>query len=313
MPRTRQALVLMNPASGNGNQDLDAGLDYLRSQGIQLLHKQPENPEQVADLIKRHQGNIDRVIVGGGDGTMNMALGGVLASGLPLGILPLGTANDLARTLGLPQDLQKACEIIAAGSTRKIDIGEVNGHHFFNVAHIGLAVEVARRSNGELKRRLGALAYPYAAWTAFRTRRTFSVSLHCDDDMRSLRAVQVSVGNGRFYGGGIPIAEDAAIDDGRLDLYAIPGSRTGRLLALLPLIRSGSAKRSQDIVTMAGQVVEVRTRRPKTVSVDGEEMTHTPARFRLKRNALEVFVPKQPGRPGVSPGLTPGPGSDSGQ
>lgn len=293
MAHAKQALLLVNPASGKGNEDLDAGLECLHAQGIQVLRKHPENPEQVARLIKDHHGNIDRVIVGGGDGTMNMALGGVLASGLPLGILPMGTANDLARTLGLPQDLKAACGIIADGETRAIDIGVVNGHHFFNVAHIGLAVEVARRSNSELKQRLGALAYPYAAWTAFRTRRTFSVSLHCDEDMQSLRAVQVSVGNGRFYGGGIPIAEDATIDDGLLNLYAIPASRSSRLLALIPAMRSGRAKQAKDVVAMSGQEIEVRTRRPKTVSVDGEEMTHTPARFSRMRGALRVFAPAE--------------------
>lgn len=290
MPNGTSALLIVNPASGAAEKSLDAGLACLQAHGIDVIREAPQGPEHVSQLMARYRSQVDRVIIGGGDGSMNMALPGLMKHGLPLGILPMGTANDLARTLGVPEDLQAACEIIATGNTRQIDIGEVNGFYFFNVAHIGLAVEVARRSDGEMKKRLGAFAYPYAAWTAFKTRKTFSVALHCDDDSRSLRAVQVSVGNGRFYGGGVPIAEDATIDDGRLDLYAIPAGRWHRLMAMIPALRSGRTKQDRGIITMAGETAEVRTTKPKTVAVDGEEMTQTPAKFRVLRAALTVFA-----------------------
>jgi len=289
----KQALLIVNPGSGAGEQNLDQGLACLRDHGIKVIREKPEGPEHVSGLMKRYRKQIDRVIIGGGDGSMNMALPGLMQHDLPLGVLPMGTANDLARTLGIPEDFHKACEIIATGEPRSVDIGEVNGFYFFNVAHVGLAVEVARRSEGQMKERLGAFAYPYAAWVAFKTRKTFSVTLHSGDESRSLRAVQVSVGNGRFYGGGIPIAEDATIDDGRLDLYAIPSGPGRRIMAMIPALRSGRSKDSQDIVTMQGETMEIHTRRPKTVSVDGEEMTKTPAKFRVLRGALKVFAPSE--------------------
>lgn len=152
---------------------------------------------------------------------------------------------------------------------------------------------MARRSDGEMKKKLGALAYPYAAWTAFKTRKTFSVALHCGEERRTLRAVQVSVGNGRFYGGGIPIAEDATINDGRLDLYAIPSGPGRRLMAMIPALRSGRTKQAEHMVTMQGESLEIRTRHPKTVSVDGEEMTETPAKFRVLPGALRVFAAQE--------------------
>lgn len=287
-----QALLIVNPGSRAGESSLDAGLACLQEYGIEVIRKTPEGPEHVSELIARYRDQIDRVIIGGGDGSMNMALPGLIKHGLPLGILPMGTANDLARTLGIPEDYVAACEIIANAEPRKIDIGEVNGFYFFNVAHIGLAVEVARRSDGEMKKKLGAFAYPYAAWTAFKTRKTFSVALHCGEERRTLRAVQVSVGNGRFYGGGVPIAEDATINDGRLDLYAIPSGPGRRLMAMVPALRMGRTKNQQDLVTMQGEAIEVRTRHEKAISVDGEELTHTPAKFRVLPKALAVYAPQ---------------------
>lgn len=130
MPSKHLALLIVNPGSGTGEQNLDADLQRLRDHGIEVIREQPEGPEHVSGLIERYRDQIDRVIIGGGDGSMNMALPGLMKHELPLGILPMGTANDLARTLGIPEDYRAACEIIATGAQRNIDIGEVNGFYF---------------------------------------------------------------------------------------------------------------------------------------------------------------------------------------
>lgn len=286
------ALLLLNPNSRRGAAALDDVLEQLERGGVPVVQETPDGPEHIAALIAEHRDRIDRVLVGGGDGTLNAALPALLDAGLPLGVLPLGTANDFARSLGLPLDPLEACQAIVEGDTRRVDVGEVNGRYFLNVAHIGFAVEVARRSSGASKKRLGVLAYPLAAWSAFRTRRTFSVRLHVDGAYWGrLRAIQVSVGNGRFYGGGIPVSEHAAIDDHRLDLYAIPARKGSSLLAMIPALRSGRAHAHAHIVTLSGEVIEVHTRHPKTIAVDGEAASKTPAQFRVHPGALAVFAP----------------------
>ena len=288
----RHALLLINPNSRSGANDADALITRMQDAGLGVIRVRPDGPDHIAAAIRDHQGRIDRVVVGGGDGTMNAALPGVVASGLPMGVLPLGTANDFARSLGVPLDPLAACDVIAADHVRRIDLGECNGRHFLNVAHIGFAVEIARRSDGDTKKLMGPLAYPYAAWTAFRTRRRFTVEFRGDDGpWQRLKAIQVSVGNGRFYGGGVPIAEDAAIDDGRLDLYAIPAHRDGPLLALLPALRVGRTRGHDQIETLAASRIEVRTRHPKTIAVDGETVGRTPASFRVHPGLLAVYAP----------------------
>jgi diacylglycerol kinase family enzyme len=115
----------------------------LGAHGIAPVQRECGTREQLSALIREHGGEVDLVAVAGGDGTMNAAAEGLVATGLPLGILPTGTANDLARTLGIEADLEAAVKVIAAGHTRRIDLGLVNGHPFFNVASMGLSAELA--------------------------------------------------------------------------------------------------------------------------------------------------------------------------
>ncbi len=128
--RNRRALLLVNRHARRGQEDLDEAINHLKSLKFELIEESTENPEQIPDRIRQHKDQVDLVIVGGGDGTLNAAAEGLIDTRLPLGILPLGTANDLARTLGIPTDLIEACNIIADGQTQPIDLGWVNGKHF---------------------------------------------------------------------------------------------------------------------------------------------------------------------------------------
>ncbi|WP_265094641.1 diacylglycerol kinase family protein, partial [Enterobacter hormaechei] len=125
-----------------------------------LMRRPMGRQADVTRVIRELTGVVDAIVVGGGDGSINAVLEGALAARLPLGILPLGTANDLARTLGIPPDPVAAAGIIQAGYLRQIDLGRVNGHLFANVASLGLSVELTRRLTGALKRRWGRLGYP---------------------------------------------------------------------------------------------------------------------------------------------------------
>lgn len=288
----RRALVLLNAGSRRGDTAADAVITALTAAGLEPVRIDLREPGDIADALGRHRDTVDRVVVCGGDGTMNAALPAVLDSGLPMGVIPLGTANDFARSIGIPMDITAACRVAAADRVRRIDVGTINDRYFLNVAHIGLAVEVARRSDARSKQRLGSLAYPAAAWSAFRTRRTFVAHIRGEDGAwRRLRAIQVSVGNGRFYGGGIPVAEDAAIDDARLDLYALPAGKWHALVAMIPALRRGRMRSHREILTLSGAAFEIRTHRRKTVSVDGEEAFRTPVHLGVRPAALPVLAP----------------------
>jgi YegS/Rv2252/BmrU family lipid kinase len=243
------------------------------------------------DIVRRGRG-FDLVIVGGGDGTVNAAAHGVLETGLPMGILPMGTANDLARTLSIPLGLADAAKVIVGGHTRRIDVGDVNGHLFFNVASIGLAADLARRLTPTVKKRWGRLAYAIAAIQTLLSARPFSATIITKEGENKVKTLQIAVGNGRHYGGGTVIEASAAIDDRHLDLYSLEVSSVWKLALMLRDFRRGAHGLWQEVRTHRCVEFEVRTRRPRPVNTDGDLVTFTPAYFSIRPAALAVFTPK---------------------
>jgi len=300
--RPRRALLLVNRASRRGGASVQAALDGLEAAGITLHFEQPATREDISRIINARADELDCVIVGGGDGTLNAAAPALLQTGLPLGILPLGTANDLARTLGLPSDLRAAAAVIAAGDSRRIDVGLVNGHPFLNVASLGLSTDLAARLTGQGKRRLGRLSYPWAALQVLTKARPFRAMILSKEGATRVRTFQITVGNGRYYGGGIPVRHDARIDDGRLDLSSLELPGIWSLMLMAPAFRQGTHGAWREVRDQGCIRFEVRTRRPRPVNLDGELLTLTPARFELLPGALQVYAPSI--KPG---GITPPP------
>jgi diacylglycerol kinase (ATP) len=286
-----RALVLVNPGARRAGEGHDAIVARLEALGIATVLELAAEPDQVPAQVRRHRGEVDRIIVGGGDGTLHLALQGLMETGLPLGILPLGTANNLARTLGLPVDPMAACDVIAQGHRRRIDIGWVNDRYFFTTASIGLSVRITEELSAESKRRWGPLAYALTAARVLRRTRPFHATISWDGRTRESRTVQIVVGNGRYYGSALPVAVDATIDDARLDLYSLEVRHWWQLLALAPALKRGRHGEKDSVEALRATEFEIRTRHPRGIDVDGEIGGQTPARFRVLPQALEVFVP----------------------
>lgn len=289
----RRALLVVNRKSRKGGSDLSAIVDRLERGGVAAaLHECPPQA-QMGELIAAEGRTADLVILGGGDGTLNAALEALAALGKPVGLLPLGTANDLARTLGIPADPMAAAEIIAGGSERRIDLGWVNGKHFLNAASIGLAVDASAELTREVKRRWGKLGYAVGAARALRRARPFTAQVRCDGKHMVLRAIQVGIGNGRHFGGGMVVAEDARIDDSRLDLFMIEPCGIWRFALLLPRLKWGRHGMLTEVHTCRGKEIDLDTDREMAISTDGEVTGRTPARFRVVPRAMAVLVPRR--------------------
>jgi diacylglycerol kinase (ATP) len=291
----RRALLLANRQARRGGEAIDEALAVLVAGGVDVEEHDYPKKHPIPDAIRGAAGRCDCVIVGGGDGTLHAAAPALLEIGLTLGILPLGTANDLARTLGIGPDPVAAAYVIAAGHTRAVDLGDVNGHLFWNVASIGLSVELASELTAETKRRWGRLGYAIAALRVLRRMRPFTAEIKHDGRIERLRTVQVAVGNGRHYGSGMTVEEAAQPDDSLLDVYSLGIRHWWQLLALFPAMRSGRHGAWREVRSFATTELLVRTRRPKRVNADGEIVTRTPARFRVRPRAVRVYAP-EPGR-----------------
>ncbi len=283
-------LLIGNKRSGKGLESLDGVAETLETGGHKVKRVDPESIEDLQRRIAAAQEEI--VVLAGGDGTLNAAAPAMVDRRLPLGIIPMGTANDLARGLGIPVDPLEAARTVLQGQLRAIDLGHVNGRPFFNVASLGLSVDVARKHRGELKRRLGVLNYPLSLWRAYRDHRPVDVEITIDSEVVRCRCSQVAVGNGRHYGGGLTLSERAEIDDGWLRVYYLRATGVFGLLRLAPAMRFGRLQHARDAAIRRAKRVELRTERPRKINVDGELLAETPAIIGILPGALSVFVPQ---------------------
>lgn len=297
-----RALLVVNARSRQGQASFNSIMAELQSQQIEVVQaKAIKNPAQIEPWLNKvlQQGKIDTVIVGAGDGSLSAIAGLLARHKVRLGVIPLGTANDFARTLNIDKDLKKAVEILKTGYVQPVDLGLSGDRCFLNVATIGLGVEVAGKMDHNLKKWIGPLAYGVAAFQAYAQRRPIHFKLTYKDPDKNgqetvteFKALQVAIANGRYFGGGIVSAPDASLDDSRLAVTVIEEMGFLELARLLPGLQDGSYVKHPKVHHFNTTEVMVETRHPHKVNLDGEVCQRTPLRFKVTPAALEVFIPK---------------------
>ena len=234
---------------------------------------------------------IQAVVAAGGDGTVISALPAAIARGVPLGIIPLGTFNDLARTLGIPLVIPQACEALLDGTSRAIDLGYVNGTYFVNEASIGLSTRIARRQTSELKKRFGHLAVLSTTFQSLRAVRRFFIELEYEDGIETFATIQLTVANSGHFGGIIE-RPNASIDDGWLDLYSFEPHNWMQAFRIAGSIVARNPRPEPGLRVRRAKRFAVRTHRPHHVAADGEPAGMTPAVFQILPKAVRILVPK---------------------
>jgi len=295
----RRAALIVNTRSRTGERTFFQALDRLQDLGVALgptyaVRDPVRLPETVRDVLD--DGSEYRLLIlGGGDGSVSSVVDFLAHHHVVLGLLPLGTANDFARTLGIPSDIEGACQTIAAGKTVDVDLGLAGDNYFVNVASVGLGVEATRALSPWMKKSVGPLAYQAAAIKAFLNHEPFSARLTFPDGdhepVEHERLLQVAVGNGRFYGGGMVVAPESGIDDRTLDVYAIELGRHRDLIGVARYLKSGDFIRGQGVSHYRTGWVRLETDPELAVNIDGEVVTRTPQDFSVVHNALKVLVP----------------------
>ena len=304
-------MLLVNTRSRSGREAFNTARTTLAARGVPLVEchtlSRTERLQQVLDRMA--QLGARRILVGGGDGTLSCVVGQLLGRDVTLGVLPLGTGNDFARSLGIPADIDAACDIIAQGYTARVDVGLANGRPFLNAASLGLATAIAKRLTKRLKQRAGKLAYPVAALAEMKDLQHFHLRIQADDQQLELDALQLVVGNGRYHGAGNMVAPDAQLDDRRLHMYAIaaPSATNGRegtslgylqdvatLARVAMSLRSGEHQDHPAVTSLRAARLYVESDPVLEVNADGELVGHTPMCFEVAPAALRVYAPAPP-------------------
>jgi diacylglycerol kinase (ATP) len=290
-----QTWVIVNPNAGSGGDvaGLEAALSGLPGTSLKLT-EQAGDAERLAR--KAVESGVERVVAAGGDGTLNEVVNGLSADfgQARLGLLPLGTGNDFARTIGVPDDLEAAIAILQEDQVRAVDVvrADVDGRSrfFLNGSAGGFARKVSELAS-DAKDRWGPLAYMRAAigalpeLTGFLTRITLNGS-----EVLELETYNIVVSSGRYVASGIPVAPNAVLDDGLLDVMIAPATTIPQLAVLVPMVLLGRHAESDLLLFRKSPTVEIRCDPPMAFNVDGELLGEGPARFEVLPRALRMIV-----------------------
>lgn len=286
-------VVALNMHSRKASQSAELVQELCRRHGlpIRAFHPARDDDELLGHVKRAIAGGARAVLVGGGDGTLTHAVGAFAYTKAVLGVLPLGTGNSFARTVGLdPHDLDGAIAAVAGGHVAKVDLGRCNGTYFANFATVGLSSEIADATPHMLKALAGKLAYALAAAIPMLSGKGFRVRIRWPAGKCEFVTRDVVVCVGRYYGA-TPVTPEAAADDGELALVALEG---GSAISALETYAAFGAH-VQTMLPNAHVIRATRFRikaKPKQLlSLDGAVMNKKNARFSVAPAALRVFVP----------------------
>jgi diacylglycerol kinase (ATP) len=288
--------IILNPAAGNASdlEDVVARLSRVPNGEIRISGK-PGSAARFAGAAVRK--GYDLIVAAGGDGTLNEVVNGIGENlgDARVGLLPLGTGNDFARTIGIPNDLEEAIDLIVTGETRAVDLVRVTSdevRYFVNVSAGGFSGLVDEKLTSEMKKTWGPLAYLRGAAAALSELRAYRTTLAFDNsESLTLDLYNVVVANGRYVAGGTLIAPEASIDDGLLDIVLIPQRSAPELALLAAKVAMGTHLTSDAIVFRRAANVTVNSKPGMWFNVDGELVGNEPARFEILPRALRFIAP----------------------
>ena len=287
--------VIVNPIAGSVRniRALLSELQRLSPAAVRVTRGRGD-----AEKFAREAGRkkAEYIVTAGGDGTLNEVINGIAshAREICLGLVPLGTGNDFARSLGLPTTINQNIDILLSKKTAPIDLVRVKGdrtRHFVNVSAGGFSGLVDEKLTPKIKQTWGPLAYVRSAAAALPELHAYRTSLVFDDsDKLSMDLYNVVIGNGRFVAGGLPIAPQADPSDGLLDVVLIPRRPAAEMALLAAEILLGKHLTSSAIVFRRAKKIAVRSRPGMWFNTDGELVGNAPVVFQIIPGALNFIV-----------------------
>lgn len=291
MTEIKSAALIVNAQSRKGRALFRKARELAKALPYPVAAYEVRRPSLLSATVKRALGDKpDLVILGGGDGTMSGLVDHLIGKNVRLGVLPLGTANSFARTLGIPLELEGAMDVIADGYFRRIDIGMIDGDYFANCAAIGISPMIAETVPHGLKRMLGRVGYLiWAAWK-FIHFRPFTLIVGEGAQETRLRVVEVRISNGPYHGG-TELVDEADVDTGEIVVQAVTGHAKRRLIWNWFTSFFRLEARKETVESFSGKALKVTTEPPLAISIDGEVLAKTPVMAKIAAGVIEVAAP----------------------
>ena len=287
--------VLYNPVAGRGRaaKDIHRAMGLFQNFGARVELIKSMSSEHLTELAsKLSSEGYDRIVIAGGDGTLNRVVRGLDLGRVVAGILPLGSGDDFAQAAGIPRSIGEACRAVVSGRQRLVDVPAVNGVRYLGVAGLGFDSEVARYANEKVRWLRGPLLYVYATLAVLQRFQPRQIRYSVDGVIRDETVMFAVVGNSPRYGAGVHIAPSARIDDGILDLYVIGKASKWQLLTTMPLAYKGRHVNKPFVSSHRGKDFHFESPEPMDVYADGELVGRTPATIRLEPQQLRIMVPR---------------------
>jgi len=277
-----KAELIVNLTAGGGkpHKHLNTVLKYLKENGLNFKMCTTSHQGEAVELAQKAADNGAELIVSvGGDGTVNEIVNGIIKSknDPPLGIIPLGWANDFIKSTNIPSDIIEACKILIKGKIKKIDVGVINDQIYFaNLCGIGFDAEVAHLAN-QIKNThpnwntLGAFIYVFA--TVKKLLSPFSyhnVKIKFDGKEIHSKILFIAIGNGKFYGGRFKITPEAILDDGLLEICLVEEMGRFKYLSIIPKVFKGTHASIKGINFYRAKEVLIQSSEPILAQVSGE-------------------------------------------
>jgi len=291
---TRQVALIVNPSAGGGRaaKALPAVEARLRALGVDLEVDATRDLDHARELAVAGAQRGRVVVTLSGDGMLGAVAGALRdVPGAVAGVLPGGRGNDFARVVGIPLDAEAACDVIAHGVARPVDLGLAGEHPYIGIASVGFDSEANRIAN-RAPARLGPLVYLYGALGALATWKPAAFTVDVDGERRLFSGWSVGACNSKAYGGGMFVAPDAELDDGQLDVvYMERTSKATFVRKVLPKVFKGEHVKEPSVHVLRGVEVRVGADRPFMVYADGDPVGELPMTFRALPGALQVLLP----------------------
>ncbi len=289
----RLALIAnLSAGGGRTGRALEGVQQTLRRLGVEHRVERTRSLAHAQELATAAAAAGETAVAFGGDGLIGAVADAVRHSDGVLGVLPGGRGNDFARTLGIPLDPDAACEILAAGTVRKVDLGQAGSRTFIGIASCGFDSDANRIAN-ETRLVKGNLVYAYGAVRALLRWRPASFEVTIDGAApRRVTGYTVAAANSKAYGGGMLLAPEASLEDGLLDVVIVEDVAKLRFLRLLPTVFHGTHVRQPNVHVLRAPAVTISADRPFTMFADGDPIAELPVTVRVLPGAIRVIAPR---------------------